>query len=107
MLADSPWQVVCDAAESEFDMAEWVKRDFSKGDIDRAGDVLRRWWVGVPVRMMRDLDPQEQSNIGWAWHIADNWRSSHAMPLLTFRMSLSQRAKRVQKDALIAQRMKR
>jgi hypothetical protein len=31
------------------DMAEWVKREYSKGDIDRAGKLLIPWWTrGIP-----------------------------------------------------------
>src|SRR5262245_31811127 len=39
--------------------------------------------------------------------IAENWRASHAMPLLTFRMGLTKRARRVAPEGLIAQRLKR
>lgn len=89
------------------DMAEWVKRAFSKGDIDRAGNILRGWWSEVPTRVLAQMNEEERERVWWAWGVAENWRTSHAMPLLTFRMGLAQRVKRVQRDALIAQRMKR
>lgn len=81
-------------------MAEWVKRTNTKGEIDRAGAMLLPWWTHRPVRKISD----DELN---CWIIAKNWRASHAMPLLTFRMGLTKRAKRVEDSVLIAQRMKR
>jgi putative GTP pyrophosphokinase len=88
-------------------MAEWVKREYSKSQINKAGDILGRWWDGLPARTMANMDQAEKDDIGWAWGVAQNWRASHAMPLLTFRMGLTQRAKKVQPRAIVAQRMKR
>ena len=39
--------------------------------------------------------------------VVNNWRSSHAFPLNTFQMNLRRRARGVDDEALIAQRMKR
>ncbi len=80
-------------------MTEWVKREHGKGEIDRVGALLLPWWTGAVSK-----DPD---NLGSAWRIIQNWRASHAMPLLTFRMGLAQRAKRVESNAIIAQRLKR
>jgi hypothetical protein len=44
---------------------------------------------------------------GNAVQIVQNWRASHAMPLLTFRMGLTNRASRVHDAPLVAQRLKR
>ncbi len=80
-------------------MAEWVKREHSKSEIDRAGALVVPWWT----------TPQAQSTdeIGEAFLIVENWRTSHAFPLNTFQMTLRQRARRIQSDALVAQRLKR
>jgi hypothetical protein len=88
-------------------MAEWVKRDHTKGEIDRAGEILVRWWTGLPTRTLADMEEAERLECLDAIGVAQNWRTSHAMPLLTFRMGLSQRAKRVERNAIVAQRMKR
>ncbi|MDR3576415.1 MAG: RelA/SpoT domain-containing protein [Anaerolineaceae bacterium] len=79
-------------------MAEWVKRECTRGEIDRWGQALIPWWT------RRDEPPEE---LWRGYMIIQNWRSSHALPLLTFRMGLSQRARRIEKGALIAQRLKR
>jgi len=80
-------------------MAEWVRREYSKGEIDRAGALLVPWWK-------REVLPP-QGDLALAYRIIENWRTSHAMPLLTFRMGLSQRAKRIEPEAIVAQRLKR
>jgi len=79
-------------------MAEWIKRDHSKGAIDRAGALLIPWW--------RDGTSRPEG-LGAAYVTIQNWRSSHAMPLLTFRMGLEQRARRIDLEPIVAQRLKR
>jgi hypothetical protein len=80
---------------------EWVKREYGKGEIDRQGASLIPWWV----------DPQgiqpEGLDLGHAWGVLQNWRASHAMPLLTFRMGLTKRAEKIELTPIIAQRLKR
>lgn len=79
-------------------MAEWVKREFGKSEIDRAGAHLVPWWTN------QSPAPEE---LGRAFIIIQNWRTSHAFPLNTFQMGLRKRAKRIQPNALVAQRLKR
>ncbi len=71
-----------------------VKRQYSKGRIDRAGKEL--------VELPKD-DPRRDEAIA----VVDNWRSCHAYPLQIIKMTLLNRAKKIDKDALIAQRLKR
>jgi hypothetical protein len=79
-------------------VAEWVQREYGKGEIDRAGAITASWWK----------DPRSTpDNLTDAIIIIQNWRTSHAMPLLTFRMGLSKRAKRVEPKTIVAQRLKR
>jgi hypothetical protein len=80
------------------DMAERVKRQYSKGAIDRAGKLLIPWWT------LAEDPPQ---NFPWAYSVIENWRNSHSMPLLVFRNGLQRRARRVEAEAIIAQRLKR
>ncbi|OGP63355.1 MAG: hypothetical protein A2170_02735 [Deltaproteobacteria bacterium RBG_13_53_10] len=79
-------------------MAQWVRREYSKADIDRAGALLIPWWK-------REVNDPPES--GRSYMIIENWRTSHARPLLTFRVGLERRAKRVDTKSLVAQRLKR
>src|SRR5258707_229127 len=72
----------------------WAKRKYSKGQIDRAGEAL--------IVLGKD-DPAREEAIG----VVDNWRSCHAYPLQIIKMTLLRRAKKINPNALIAQRMKR
>lgn len=71
----------------------WAKPQFSRSQVDDAGDAL----CGSVTRSTR----------ADALVVVGNWRSSHAYPLLATRITLGTRAKRVDKNALIAQRLKR
>jgi len=51
-----------------------------------------------------DGSPEELSN---AINVIDNWRASHAYPLLIFYQTLKNRATRIHKTSLVAQRTKR
>lgn len=73
---------------------EWVERKWSKTEIDRAGRSL--------VELSPD-DPVRQRAI----EVVDNWRSCHSYPLQVIKMTLKRRAKKIDKNALIAQRLKR
>ena len=87
------------------DVAAWVQRSFGKGQIDRAGDVLIPWWTSDDD--IRAASPERVNEINDAWLVVNNWRASHALPLLAFRMGLTSRTKRVAPAGLIAQRLKR
>lgn len=87
------------------EMAEWVKRGYNNGDIDRAGKFLAGWWLSDSnYESASDLEKQM---VGASWKIADNWRACHAYPLNAFQVNLRQRARRVAHEPLIAQRLKR
>jgi ppGpp synthetase/RelA/SpoT-type nucleotidyltranferase len=79
-------------------MAEWTKHAFGKGAIDRAGTELIPWWT---------LARNSPENLGQLYTIVDNWRPSHAWLLNAFQITLGNRARRVESDALVAQRLKR
>ncbi len=88
-----------EAARKSDEMAEWVQRDYGKGVIDRAGAHLIPWW--------RDRDVATDESIAQAFAIVENWRTSHAFPLNTFQIGLRNRARRVEDNPLVAQRLKR
>jgi ppGpp synthetase/RelA/SpoT-type nucleotidyltranferase len=75
------------------DMA-WTKRQYSKGQIDRAGNQLI-------------APPENRNDFESSLAIINNWRSCHSYPLQVIKMTLLNRAKRVSSSALIAQRLKR
>jgi hypothetical protein len=72
----------------------WAVRTVSKGQIDRAGRAL--------VELPQD-DPNREAAIA----VVDSWRSCHAYPLQIIKMTLLQRARKIDPNALIAQRLKR
>ncbi|MDR5729146.1 MAG: RelA/SpoT domain-containing protein [Terriglobia bacterium] len=79
-------------------MAKWTKCESSKGEIDRYGLLLVPWWNN------RAPAPKD---LGRGYWVIQNWRSSHAMPLLVFRGHLAKRAEKLDSNAIIAQRLKR
>ncbi len=80
-------------------MVEWIARDYSKADIDKAGAFLVPWWHGR-------FHPHGQE-LGHAYGVVENWRTCHSYPLNAFQVNLRSRARRVEGDALVAQRLKR
>lgn len=64
----------------------------TRADVDRAGEWLRRPPDEVPET---------------ALDVINNWRSSHQWPLLSVRITLTGRAKKVNKEAVVVQRLKR
>jgi hypothetical protein len=97
-LCPEPEEYLSEAWEAAA-MAEWVKPHFGKGDIDRAGARLVPWWK-------MEIEP-DRAELLESYRIVETWRTSHAMPLLTFRMSLGGRSRRVDPTAIVAQRLKR
>jgi hypothetical protein len=82
-----------EAVSSWEDMA-WTERQYSKGQIDRAGQAL----IDLPKE-----HPEREKAIS----IVDNWRSCHGYPLQIIKMTLLNRARKIDRNALIAQRLKR
>lgn len=73
----------------------WVAPKYSKGQVDRAGDL-------IASRNFDDFDALFES-----LDILNNWRSAHSFPLNTFQMWLRRRAYGLSSHALVAQRIKR
>jgi Region found in RelA / SpoT proteins len=72
----------------------WSEPQYSKTQVDRAGASL----------VYPAVSPDELSV---ALAVVNNWRSSHSFPLNTLQVGLRQRARQVDPEALIAQRIKR
>lgn len=73
----------------------WTTPQFTKAEIDRAGALL----------ISDDLVGEDNWNA--ALQTINNWRSSHSYPLQALKMTLLNRAKRVDDRAIVAQRLKR
>ena len=73
----------------------WVRpKGFSKGEINRAGEIL----------VSEDSSEDEKSK---APEILDNWRAIHSYPLHVFKIRLKEKARDVDEHALTVQRLKR
>lgn len=72
----------------------WAVPENSKSEVDRAGRAL--------VAENSTPDQVQQALL-----ILNNWRSSHSFPLNTFQVTLRARARQLDGEALIAQRIKR
>lgn len=73
----------------------WVKpKEYSKQEINRAGDVL-----------INDNSSEEEREK--ALEILDNWRAIHSYPMHVFKIRLKNKSRNVDKNSLTAQRLKR
>jgi ppGpp synthetase/RelA/SpoT-type nucleotidyltranferase len=68
----------------------WAKPEFNRGEVNKAGESL----VSGP--------PEDDVLL-----VVNNWRAIHAYPLLALKTTLAGRAKREDRETLIAQRTKR
>ena len=75
--------------------SSWVDPHYSRGEVDRAGNVLARRQPATLEEYVSSLD------------VINNWRSSHSFPLNTFQMNLRKTSSRIADDWLVAQRLKR
>lgn len=72
----------------------WAVPENSKSEVDRAGRIL--------------VTPESTfDQVQHALSVVNNWRSSHSFPLNTFQVTLRARARQLDSEALIAQRIKR
>lgn len=79
------------------DEMAWVTPQFSRGKVDKAGASLI-----AGIQTVQDLDDYFA-----ALEVISNWRSSHSFPLNTFQTTLRRKGRKIDPDALVAQRIKR
>lgn len=72
----------------------WAAPNYTKREVDRAGRALVS-------------DELLQPDFSHALAVLNNWRSCHSFPLNTFQVGLRHKARSVDPDALVAQRIKR
>jgi putative GTP pyrophosphokinase len=70
----------------------WVKRLYTRGQVDKAGEIL---------------SGRQDGDRDWASEVLGNWRSMHAYPLNTFQATLWKRVQGIESAALISRRLKR
>jgi ppGpp synthetase/RelA/SpoT-type nucleotidyltranferase len=85
----------------------WTKPEFNRGRVDAAGNLLvsgadNNWRLDPAHGGFTFTGEQDE-----ALAIINNWRSSHSYPLQAIKMALLKRARRVDQDAIVAQRIKR
>ncbi|MGQ0701767.1 MAG: RelA/SpoT domain-containing protein [Gemmatimonadales bacterium] len=86
----------------------WVTPQFSRTKVDAAGDYLAHELESRPPGFdSKDEFHQFLGKTDEAFKIISNWRSSHSWPLLSARITLMDRARKVDREALISQRLKR
>ena len=86
-----------EACENEcFEQMSWITPQYGTGRIDAAGKLLAG-----------RIQPTERLCQEEALNITANWRASHAYPLRVMCATLRSRAKRIDEEVLIVQRLKR
>jgi len=80
---------------TENHMSAWQANTFSNKEINEAGNIL----------LNGDAEPA--SKYLKALNTIESWRASHAYPLLVFQNYLRQRAKEIDSQAIVAQRLKK
>ena len=72
----------------------WATPQYKKSRVNAAGATL--------------IDPKASEDaLEKALEVINNWRSSHSYPLNTFQVTLRKKAKQIDSNCLIAQRIKR
>ena len=70
------------------------KMEYTRNEVDKAGDILR------DLESSSLVDP-------WAAGVLSYWRAIHSYPINTFQATLRNKLKKIDEQALVAQRLKR
>ncbi|MDB5763970.1 MAG: hypothetical protein JWQ21_2965 [Herminiimonas sp.] len=74
----------------------WPTLNYSRSQVTKAGQIL-----------ISDSDRDGLDDWLWAYDVLTNWRACHGYPVNTFQATLRQKLKRIDANALVAQRLKR
>lgn len=77
----------------------WSYPAYPREQVNKAGRLL--------LEMSKARRPPQLEEFNRAFELMDNWRSSHSYPLNVFQAGLRSRAKHVDENSVIAQRLKR
>ncbi|HEC91374.1 MAG TPA: (p)ppGpp synthetase [Candidatus Atribacteria bacterium] len=78
---------------------KWIKPKYSKTRIRKAGELL--------LRAIADRSDQLPSGFDEALKVLSNWRAAHAYPMHVIRTLLRRAARKIDKEAIVVQRLKR
>jgi hypothetical protein len=98
--APAPEPDFCDYA-GWWDEMDRVVPKYRRGEVDKAGVRLTKF--AAKSGIVRLISPAYRS----AQAIVENWRASHSYPLLALRINLENRTKKIDSNAIVAQRLKR
>ena len=76
----------------------WPVPKFSRSQINKAGEFLARELHSTEFDLGQWV---------WAFEVLSNWRACHGYPINTFQATLRQKLRKIDADALVAQRLKR
>jgi hypothetical protein len=74
----------------------WAVPEFEPQEVNAAGRALGK--MAFPVDTIDGIE---------ALHVINNWRSAHAYPLNTFQITLRNKARKIERAVIVAQRAKR
>ncbi|WP_419166239.1 hypothetical protein [Candidatus Palauibacter sp.] len=78
---------------------DWIQPLYTRGEVDRAGKKLAvTGWVGNGRG-----EPDTRHELA----ILNNWRAAQSFPLNTIQMGLRRRARNIEPEAIVSQRLKR
>jgi len=80
---------------------QYVLPKFTSMEVNAAGKALIAPQSSGPMKW-QELDEAVHTYV-----VVNNWRACHARPLATFAMTLKNRALKIHKESLVAQRIKR
>lgn len=72
----------------------WPTPQYSRKQVTKAGKILAK-------------DQVYDDDLLWAVDVVDNWRTCHGYPINTFQATLRNKLKTIDKNAIVAQRLKR
>src|SRR6266436_319065 len=102
------WRGDDDFERREWASMAWTIPQHSRGQVNRAGDFLKSMSAMAREHMEGGKDLNEfVERVQTEFAVIGNWRSSHSYPLQCMKMTLKNRAKEIDQNALIAQRLKR
>lgn len=93
--------------DSEFWRMAWVTPLYIRAQVDRAGDFLARESEIAAQYALDNAEEEYLYQVDQHYAVINNWRSSHSYPLQVIKMTLRGRSKKIDKQAIVAQRIKR
>ena len=78
----------------------WEKLKYSKTEINIAGKILVEG-------LFKDNSVTDPAEVSKALDILDNWRAVHSYPMHVFQIRLKEKSQKIDKTAIISQRLKR